>query len=282
MSLDTTQDYHTLAGPGWHDMTKLLLENSSYVNGPLLMVADARALFQLADSLKHAERYYFTLKDHDHNDFIEQGIQRRTLKFEAKPGDRDLESALESARVGYESVCAYALDFFDVYLKNHTGRRDELITRFQQTEFGGEKPHVEFLPVGERRRNLIETHNVPPTLRQIRLIIAGRGIEATLALLKHWHEKEPRASIFEDDFGFAVVDECLGLGRTGDAIAMSRFYSSLDAKFSKIFFRKGNGLRNAGLKHFASDYYKKACLLDPSDAEAAAQLKALGAEEQPR
>ena len=69
-------------------------------------------------------------------------------KFEAKPGDRDLESALESARVGYESVCAYALDFFDVYLKNHTGRRDELITRFQQTEFGGEKPHVEFLPVG--------------------------------------------------------------------------------------------------------------------------------------
>ena len=73
MSLDTTQDYHTLDSPGWQDMTKLLLENSRYVNCPLLMVANAKALFQLADKLERAERYYFTLSGQDHNDFIAPG-----------------------------------------------------------------------------------------------------------------------------------------------------------------------------------------------------------------
>ena len=46
-------------------------------------------------------------------------------------------SALESAQAGYESVCAYALDFFDVYLKNQKGRREKLVTTFRDTKFGG-------------------------------------------------------------------------------------------------------------------------------------------------
>ena len=114
---------------------------------------------------------------------------------------------------------------------------------------------------------------MPPELRQVRLIIAGRGVPATLALLKQWQEKEPGAAIFREDFGFALVDECLGHGRIGDAIAINGFYCSHDAKFSKIFLRTGNGCRNAGLLSFAADYYKKACSLDPGDAEAAARLK---------
>ena len=127
-------DYHTLASPGWTEMTKRLLENFRYVDGPLLMVANAKALFQLADSLEHAERYYFTLRDQDHNDFIDQGIQRRALENEAKPGDLERRKAIESARAGYESVCAYALDFFDVYLKNPAERRRgarEAVSRHQ-------------------------------------------------------------------------------------------------------------------------------------------------------
>jgi pimeloyl-ACP methyl ester carboxylesterase len=276
VSLDTTQDYHTLASPGWSDMTRLLRKNSEYVNGPLLMVANAKALFQLADSLGRAERYYFTLSGQDHNDFINQGLQRRALEHEAKPGDATLSSTLESARAGYESVCAYALDFFDVYLKSQTRRRDELVKKFRDTQFGGDQPHVEYLPVGatgpEPYRDEL---NLPPALRQMRLIIAGRGVKATLALLKRWREKEPSAPVLQEDYAFALVDECLGDGRIKEAIAINRFYSSHIARFLTIFRRHGDGCKNAGLKSFAMDYYKKACLLDPSDNETAARLKEL-------
>ena len=240
------------------------------------MVANANALFQLADSLRHAERYYFTLSDHDHNDFIDQGIQRRALESEAKPADRDLRLALESARAGYESVCEYALDFFDVYLKNKAGKHEQLGMRFRTTRFGGDEPHVEYLPVGATATEPYrDERNVPPTLRQIRLIIAGRGIEASIALLKKWHETEPGTPLLQKDFGFAVVDECLGYGRIGDAIAIKRFYSSLDTTFARIFVKEGDDWRRVGVKVYAMDYYRKACLLDPTDAEAAARLKEL-------
>ncbi len=276
VSLDTTQDYHTLASPGWQDLTKLLLKNSDYVNGPLLMVANAKALFQLADKLERAERYYFTISGQDHNDFIEQGLQMRARENEAKPGDRELASALESARTGYESVCAYALKFFDVYLKNQKGRREELVKRFRDTKFGGRQPHVEYLPVGATGPEPYrEELNLPPTLRQMRLIIAGRGVEEALALLKRWREKEPETPVLQEEYGFALVDECLGYGRIKDAIAITRFYSLHIARFPTIFLRRGDGCKNAGLKSFAMDYYKKACLLDPSDALSAARLKEL-------
>jgi hypothetical protein len=275
-SLDTTQDYHTLASPGWKEMTERLLENSRYVNGPLLMVANAKALFQLADSLDRAERYYFTLKDQDHNDFIDQGIKRRALENEAKPGDPKLRSELERAQAGYESVCSFVLDFFDVYLKNQIGRREELVKRFRDTKFGGDQPHVEHLPVGATGPEPYKDElNVPPALRQIRLITAARGVDAMLALLTRWREKEPEALVLQEDCGFALVDECLGQGRIDDAIAINRFYSAHDATFSKIFLRTAEGCRRAGMLSFAEDYYKKACLLDPSDVLAAARLKEL-------
>jgi dienelactone hydrolase len=276
VSLDTTQDYHTLASPGWKDMTKLLLENSQNVNGPLLMVANAKALFQLADSLDRADRYYFTLKDQDHNDFIDQGIMRRTLENESKPGDPKLRSELERAHAGYESVSGYVLDFFDVYLRNQTGRREALVKKFQDTMFGGDQPHVEHLPVGATGPEPYKDElNLAPELRQIRQITAARGVDAMLALLMRWREKEPEALVLQEDCGFALIDECLGQGRIDDAIAINRFYSVRDAAFSKIFLRSGDGCRRAGMLSFAEDYYKNACLLDPSDALAATRLKEL-------
>ena len=54
-------------------MTRQILENSRHFHGALLMVANAKALFQLADSLDHAERYYFTLKNQDHDDVCQPG-----------------------------------------------------------------------------------------------------------------------------------------------------------------------------------------------------------------
>ena len=146
--------------------------------------------------------------------------------------------------------------------------------KFRDTKFGGDQPHVEYLPIGatgpEHYRDELK---IPPTLRQVRLIIAARGIETTIALLKQWRAQEPAAPIFEDDFGFALVDECLGQARIANAIAINRFYSDHNPKFSKIFVRTGEGYRKAGLRSFAQDYFRKACLLDPGDTAAAARCQ---------
>jgi hypothetical protein len=245
-------------------MTKSLLENSSNVRGPLLMVANAHALFRLADALKHAERDYLTLRDHDHNDFIDQGLVRRALKCDEMPGDRALQTELESARAGYEAVCEYALAFFDCYLKNQTDRHTELVKRYRQTTFGGDQPHVERLPVGATGPEPYrDAPDAAPTLRQVSLIVAERGAAPAITVLKRWREKAPQAFVLQTECAFALVDESLSQGRIEDAIAINRFFGSNDAAFFKLFVKKGDGCRRAGLKSFALDYYRKACLARP-------------------
>ena len=115
VSLDTTQDYHTLESPGWQDMTKLLQKNSRYINGPLLMVANAKALFQLADSLDRAERYYFTLSGQDHNDFIDQGIARRALEIRGKTRRCQARDQRSSRRAPATGRCARTRSSFSTF-----------------------------------------------------------------------------------------------------------------------------------------------------------------------
>jgi Chlorophyllase len=73
VSLDTTEDYYSVADPRWEPLTTTVAKNRKHMTGPLLMVASPHAFFQLADSLSFARRYYLTIRDLGHNDFISQG-----------------------------------------------------------------------------------------------------------------------------------------------------------------------------------------------------------------
>ena len=79
VSLDTTQDYDGLGTLGWEYLTKPLLESPRNFKMPLLMVANAHAVFELADSLKYCERLYMTLADQNHSDFVSEGIVRHLV-----------------------------------------------------------------------------------------------------------------------------------------------------------------------------------------------------------
>ena len=195
VSLDTTQDYYSLTTGGWDYMSKPVLENVKNVDGPLLLAANAHAIFQFADALRHAERYYLTFHEMGHNDFIDQGIQRRVLECEANPDKKDLRAELEAARAGYESLCEYILDFFDVYLKNPSieGKK-RLREKHGGNKLGGPAPRVDYVPAGvtgpEPYR---EGSDSPPTPRQFRPFMTARGVEATIALMKRWHETDASA-----------------------------------------------------------------------------------------
>jgi pimeloyl-ACP methyl ester carboxylesterase len=278
VSLDTTQDYYSLSTSGWDYMTKPVLENAKNMDGPLLMAANAHAIFQFADALVHAERYYLTFRELDHNDFIDQGIQKRVLECEADPGKADLRAGLETSRAGYEALCESILDFFDVYLKNPSiEKKKSLREKYGRNQLGGRAPHLDYMPPGVSEPEPYRDGSAsPPTPRQFRPILKARGAEATIALLKQIHEKAPDAPVFLSAFGDALVEELLDQGQTQDAIAFYRLYSSYDKTFLGIFTRRGDRYLRFGAKEGARKYFQKALVVDPADAVAAERLKSLG------
>ncbi len=250
VSLDTTQDYYSLSTRGWDYITKPVLENVKNMDGPLLMAANAHAIFQFADALVHAERYYLTFHDLDHNDFIDQGIQKRVLECEANPGKEDLRAGLEASRAGYESLCEYILDFFDVYLKNPSiEKKKALRKKYGSNKLGGRAPHLDYVPAGvSAPEPFRDGSDSPPTPRQFRPILNARGTEATIALLERFHAKEPTAPVFLKDFGDALVEELLDQGRAPDAIAFYRLYGSYDKMLLGTFTRRGDRYLRFGAK----------------------------------
>jgi dienelactone hydrolase len=277
VSLDTTQDYDSLGTPGWEYLTKPLLESPKNLKMPLLMVANAHAVFELADSLKYCERLYMTLADQKHNDFVSEGIVRHIVDCAAKPDDAACRARLETARAGYEAICTYTLEFFNVHLKNHASERTALLATYSQNKLGGPAPHVDHVPAGVSAPEAY--HDNPedaPTPRQIRPLLAVRGLAPSLELLRAWHQKAPSSPIFHADFGFSLIDEDLDKGRKADAVAVFRLYASFDQSFARSFVREGDKWRRHRINRLARDYYQKALVLDSADSEAAERLKSLG------
>jgi hypothetical protein len=57
VALDTTEDYSYMATHGWDELVKFLLEHVDNMDGPLMIAANAHAVFHLADALVKADRY---------------------------------------------------------------------------------------------------------------------------------------------------------------------------------------------------------------------------------
>ena len=95
-------------------------------------------------------------------------------------------------------------------------------------------PDVDYVPAGvtgpEPYR---EGSDSPPTPRQFRPFMTARGVEATIALMKRWHETDAAAPILHRDFGDSLVEELLDQGRTQDAIAFYRLYGGFDKTISR-------------------------------------------------
>jgi len=61
VSLDTTQDYVTLADPRWYLLVDALTKGQKQFKAPVLFAAGPTALFDLADTLDQSERVYLTM-----------------------------------------------------------------------------------------------------------------------------------------------------------------------------------------------------------------------------
>jgi tetratricopeptide (TPR) repeat protein len=276
VSLDTTQDYHSLSTHGWDDLVKYLLEHVENMNGPLLVAANDHAIFQLADAMVKSDRYYLTTHELDHNDFIAQGNIRKMLECRARPDDRKAEAACKAARAQYEAVCVQSLRFFDVHLKGDAGQRAVLARHAATSWDTASRPSLVHVPRGVAGAEPFRLDSpTPPTPRQVRELMSRLGVEPALEILKRYHAASPFAPVFHGSLGFAIIDELLATGRIRDAIAVNRVYAKFEPENTRHYFRIGRTYEKIGARSLAMDEYQKALLLDPDDAEAAERLKKL-------
>jgi hypothetical protein len=259
------------------------------MTGPLLMVANPHAYFQLADSLSLARRYYLTIKDLDHNNFVSQssmmGELRHRLRFPTAAGvgarppnaeevkDRTHLTAVKSA---YESLCTFILHFLDAELKGDAASKKFVATQYRDTPLAGAAPHVEYLPPGVTGAEpYAENSSQPPTPRQVRDFLRKHGSAKTVALFRRFRKDSPTQPIYHSIFGWALVSDLLDQGKTQDAIMFRDYYGESGSDFGGMFLEWGQIFLRIGRKELARDFFKKVLLLDPSHRKAADGLKRL-------
>jgi hypothetical protein len=287
VSLDTTQDYYSSADLRWAELCATVGKNRKNMTGPLLMVANPHAYFQLADSLSLAQRYYLTIKELDHNNFVSQssmtGELRRRVRFPTVAGvgvvppnaeevkERTRLTAVKSA---YESLCTYILHFLDAELKGDAAGKKFVATQYRDTPLAGAEPHVEYVPSGVTGPEpYAENSSQPPTPRQVRGFLRKHGSTKAVALFRRFQKDSPTLPIYHQIFGWALVSDLLDQGKTRDAIVFRDYYRESGPDCGERFLEWGQIFLRIGRKELATDFFKKALLLDPSNREAADKLK---------
>lgn len=287
VSLDTSEDYHSLATSGWESMTKSVLDNVGNMGSPMLIVARRSAVFEMCDLLKNSERYYLTVRNLSHNDFIWQGIIHETLKYELQKlktknpqdesNDQKLRQDLDSLGQDYDAVCLYSLNFLNAQLKNDQEGKNYLLAKYRDNQIAGLNPFVEYVPhgiVSAETYNLISL--VPPTPRQIRHIIDHDGFEQMMTLLKKFSKKDNTHPIYDLNFAYCWIDGMLDEKKTIQAKAIYKLYTELDDKFRTIpqsMMDLGKALLKIRAKQMASTCFRKVLVLEPNNPTAAFMLR---------
>jgi pimeloyl-ACP methyl ester carboxylesterase len=287
VSLDTTQDYHGLKDPGWEDMTTLVVKNRKNFTSSLLMVASPHAFFELADTLQYTRRYYFTITGMDHGDYVSQGGIWRERRAELQVGDpketatarTEDKAALTKVKAGYRALCLYILRFLEAELKGDVAGKDYLAKQYRSTQLGGVEPHVEFVPNGRTGPDPYPADsNVPPTPRQLHRFLREQGSSKTIDILKRFRKEASDAPIYYKRFELYLVCDLLDEGKTQDAIAFRDYYRESGLDCEKFFLDFARASRRRGATWLATTYYRRLLQLQPTNREAADQLKRLNEE----
>jgi len=284
VSLDTTQDYRGVADPLW-TFTPQVLKNGKHLDCPLLMVAGPTAFFELADTLQESERYYLTINNLDHNDYITQGHVHKERSYQLQLGDAKQtaedrakeQAALDRSRDAYRALCEYILRFFEAELKGDATAKTFVAKQYRDTQIGDGQPHVDHMPRGRTGPDAYkEDSKKPPTPRQVRPFLHERGREKTIATLGRFRKDATTHPIYTENFELFLVTDLLDRGKSDDAIAFRDYFRESGLDCGRILFQIAKSYQAMGMKKQAADSYKRVLLLEPGNKEAAARFKEVG------
>lgn len=279
VSLDTTQDYYSLADTRWDLMTRPVLAHREHFSGPVLVAANPHAHFPLFDALTRSDRYYLTLRDLGHNDFISQGVMEHLVQSRHKPGPES-QKKYDAVRHSYDQLCVSIRSFLQAELRGDRGNWDKLQVEYGATPLGTAAPHLDVAKVGTGAASLPPLEQLEAqvllTPRLVRPCLKKYEIEKTLSLLTALHQKNPESPCFQHSFAYALVFELLeDRNQLGEAQAIHTFYRQHVPEYKDYFYSMGKFFAERGRRDDALINLRKALQLQPDHVEAKARLKEL-------
>lgn len=267
--LESTQEYFIGANGMW-PFVAFVKENAEKAKAALLFASNPHAVHDLADKMVNADRYYLTIPEVGHNDFISQGIQKKLFLYK-KTGTDASKNNFESANGQYNRLCRYILAFFNARLKNDAGGWKSL--KPDAAAVCGYGDYLEEMPRGTSKTMYAFTSKKPPTPRELKFLIAERKIDTVVQLLKAFWTKASKHPVYHADFIYAMTDHLLA-SDTSSAGTLYRAYSDLlgAEQARRRFVAFGRIFVYFGEKDEARKIFEKLITLDPRKEEEVRKL----------
>ncbi len=281
VSLDTTEDYYGLSATFWSFPAEVL-ENRDHVTVPILVAANSHAVFLLADSLASADRYYLTVRDVAHNEFISQGLMASDFEARSEAADADAPAPSPTpadryrgdpgVMERYASLVTIVRRFLDGQLKGDRIALSELRRDLGSSPLGGSAPHLEYVPKGTTAAPAYsDPADGPPTPRQLRPLIERLGLAETIGILERWTGASPSPVLDEPTFAVALLWEYVLADRLEEARRLYAFFARIHENMIGEFLRWYDVFSAMGDDGTAEDWLEIAEALDPTHPDVRAR-----------
>jgi len=219
VSLDTTQDYRTLADPRWSLMINTVTAGRHHYRTPTMFAAEPRAIFSLADTMINCERVYLTLPGIAHNDYIEQGEIAARIAAQRKPDpDGSLARYAEHVSDTGHQLRMEVICFLRAKLNDDRAAWDELL-RLRATPLGTGL-HVDLMPIGADAPQSAQDDS--PTPRLVYHAYLESGVDGAISALDRLEHID--STLFDHGFVFAILYHLIVNDRVADASRLSSYF----------------------------------------------------------
>ncbi|MBX3117561.1 MAG: hypothetical protein KF784_00730 [Fimbriimonadaceae bacterium] len=276
VSLDTTEDYYSLADTRWRYMTDPVQRNMGIMHQPILFCAGPEAGFDMVDRMKFTPRHIFTIDQLNHNDFISQGTMSHRAKSLLMPDSVELKQTAQTILDRYVMLNEVELAFLTKCLKGDSKLLDQLMTRYD-APVRMDSASLSYAPVGQVGPAPYDSsRSLPPGPRDIRPLIAKNGAVETGKLLQRYKDQIKVAPIYDTQFAFALVFQLASDSKDADAKTMFAAYRDAGVDAAKALLSNGSFAKRFGMLEFAEKCFRILLMVDPGNKEAADELKAMG------
>ncbi len=251
MSIDSTVENVGIDWPGFAPLKAHFEATKRNLRAAVLRFASRENKSKFASLepyLKFAPRYEATVGSLEHNDYLTHGAIRPALMPEKCP-DANKARAL---RRSYDRVCEHILKFLDATLKERSEAQQSL-----QQSLRGKGLNEEF------KLQFRAPAPVPPTARQLAMLIERQGVEKATELIRTCRDDIEVGGNGIVGAGAVLIDN----GRTKDALALFELAAELFPKSFAICSNLGKTLALTGDRAGAIAAYKKCLELLPGETE---------------
>ncbi|MGH7490881.1 MAG: tetratricopeptide repeat protein [bacterium] len=202
-------------------------------------------------AIKFADKYLLRLKDQRHFDFTTVGaISSQFPEYAPFAGPKQGDSKL-----GHETVCQYALSFFNAYVK-----RDPIALGWLQ-----KKPEDHGLPAGFATAEVQSGSKAPPTENDLTNMITAGGITEVADLHRKYKEIDADFDLFQENMMNNLGYTLLGQQRVEDAIDVFKLNIEAYPDSWNTYDSLGEAYAAQGETQKAIELYSKALEMNPGD-----------------